>query len=315
MRFGETMRHDQCESENQFAHARTGTLLFRSARVEIRRGGITPADRSRWGTEQNHASLPCVSFPMVPVLVEKEGMSPFIGAMNRASLFNQGQKFRVTSVGPTTTSSFRLYFSADLIAEAFNGRSGWTGDGARPFALSSTIIGHEIFIEHRKLQARMSMSTDAMQIEEHAVRILGMIAARLDTPTAPLSEDPRTRLAHEDAVRATERIISTRYGERLTLPTIARSACVAPTHLCRIYRSCTGITVHEYLNRYRLRRAVDLLLTTRMDTSEIAARCGFSSRAHFSDSLVRATGARPGTIRSLPDAIRTNMDARSGDFA
>ncbi len=305
-----TMQRDRGGSENPFPHSREGTVLFSSPRVEIRRGGITPADRTRWGKEQYHASPPCVSFPMVPVLVEKEGMSPFIGAMNRASLFNQGQHFRVTRVASPTTSSFRLYFAPDLIAESLTGRSAWTGDSARPFAVGSTIIGHETYLEHRKLQAGLGTSPDPMQIEEHALRILDMIFARLSTPAAPPMGSPRTRRAHEDAVRAAEQCMSIRYAERLTLATIARSACVAPTHLCRIYRACTGITVHEYLTRHRLRRGVDLLLTTRMDTSEIAARCGFSSRSHFSDSLSRVTGARPGTIRKDPRAIRTIMDAR-----
>jgi transcriptional regulator GlxA family with amidase domain len=57
-------------------------------------------------------------------------------------------------------------------------------------------------------------------------------------------------------------LISTRYSEPLTLTSIAKLARVHPTTANRAFRDILGISVMEYLTRFRLARAMHRLAET-----------------------------------------------------
>ncbi|MEQ8770090.1 MAG: AraC family transcriptional regulator [Phycisphaerales bacterium] len=277
--------------------------MFDSDTVTVARGGLEPSD-PRWETDQVNDAPPCVSFPTRAVLVEKEGMDPFVASANRVSLFNHGQTFRLRRVGPHATRSVRFYFNPAAISDAFGPRAGWTDDPARPFPASSAIIGHTTFLAQRAVELSAAHNPDPLLMEELATRILHDAADAIDGGPRLPKTSSRTREAHREAVQAVEACIAQRFGERLTLSVIASAARCAPTHLCRIYRSHTGITIHQSLTRHRLRRALEMLSLPRYDSNAVADACGFSSRSHLSDAMFRGLGVRPSELRPAPRAAR-----------
>jgi AraC-like DNA-binding protein len=68
---------------------------------------------------------------------------------------------------------------------------------------------------------------------------------------------------------------------------------LSPSHLSRLFHQSTGLTFQEYVRRYRLERACELLTTTRQSITAIAFESGFQSVSQFHRSFKAVHGARP----------------------
>jgi AraC family transcriptional regulator len=80
----------------------------------------------------------------------------------------------------------------------------------------------------------------------------------------------------------------------LRLPEVSRAACFSPYHFHRIFRAVTGETVHSFVKRARLERAVQLMsYRPRESLTDIASACGFSSSSEFSRSFREHYGVPP----------------------
>lgn len=106
-----------------------------------------------------------------------------------------------------------------------------------------------------------------------------------------------TDLAKVDYVQRVNRAIDhvTRHlAEPLQLEDVARVACFSPYHFHRVFRAVTGETLHGFVKRVRLERAVYLLShEPGRSLTEIGLRCGFSSSSDFSRSFRQHYGLPP----------------------
>src|SRR5436853_7204404 len=66
------------------------------------------------------------------------------------------------------------------------------------------------------------------------------------------------------------------------LHAVAKQVGVSPFHLARRFRSETGLTLHQYLLRIRMERALARLVDGEAQLSRLAFDLGFSSHSHFS---------------------------------
>src|SRR5262249_5199271 len=64
---------------------------------------------------------------------------------------------------------------------------------------------------------------------------------------------------HADRVEAAKTYLAGRLGERVTLDEVARAAGASPFHLARVFQRRTGMPVHRYLTRLRLRASLERL--------------------------------------------------------
>ncbi|OUM99151.1 MAG: hypothetical protein BAA02_01620 [Paenibacillaceae bacterium ZCTH02-B3] len=76
----------------------------------------------------------------------------------------------------------------------------------------------------------------------------------------------------------------------LSLQLAAEHAGVSPSHLSKIFSQGTGITFIEYLTRTRIRKAMELLLTTRLKSYEVGYRVGYNDAHYFSSLFKKMTG-------------------------
>ena len=80
----------------------------------------------------------------------------------------------------------------------------------------------------------------------------------------------------------------------LSLAELAAVAGFSPFHFHRIFKSLVGEPLNVYLQRARLEKAANLLLSRPSDTLlDIALRCGFSSAATFSRAFKAHFGLAP----------------------
>jgi len=103
-------------------------------------------------------------------------------------------------------------------------------------------------------------------------------------------------IAHE--LLAVRRHIESRYAEKITLPQLARIACVSPAHLCVQFRKKFGCSPVGYLLNVRLSQAAYLLQDRNLRVREVAYRVGIGDVYYFSKIFKRRYGKSPREMRS-----------------
>jgi AraC-like DNA-binding protein len=83
----------------------------------------------------------------------------------------------------------------------------------------------------------------------------------------------------------------------LGVPDIARAAGVSHTHLTRLFRQDTGLTVVGYIRRRRMERARHLLIASTLAIPAIAATVGIPDLQAFNKICRRELGASPRAVR------------------
>lgn len=79
----------------------------------------------------------------------------------------------------------------------------------------------------------------------------------------------------------------------LSLKTLANEAKFSPIYFHKLFKASTGKTLHEYVEDQRIKKAINLLVSTDMTLTQIAYECGFSSQAYFSYVFKKKTGQTP----------------------
>jgi AraC-like DNA-binding protein len=78
---------------------------------------------------------------------------------------------------------------------------------------------------------------------------------------------------------------------------IARATHLNPNYAMTLFRETVGTTLGKYLTRCRIAEAQRLLLTTSMNTAEIAHAAGFGSQSNFYSHFTRDCGLSPSAYR------------------
>ena len=93
--------------------------------------------------------------------------------------------------------------------------------------------------------------------------------------------------------------IASHYSEPgLTVRTISRVLDLSEGHLSRLFREKTGYTMKNYLTRYRIGVAEDLLRDSRSRVYEAAKLVGYQDVAYFSNTFKRIVGVSPTVFRN-----------------
>jgi AraC family transcriptional regulator len=104
-------------------------------------------------------------------------------------------------------------------------------------------------------------------------------------------------LANLDYVERVNRAIdhvTQNIAEPLKLEEVAKVACFSPYHFHRIFRAVVGETLHDFVKRVRLERALYLISRgNRQSLTEVALACGFNSSSDFSRSFRKRFGVSP----------------------
>lgn len=86
-------------------------------------------------------------------------------------------------------------------------------------------------------------------------------------------------------------------SDELSLHAVAAAVGWSPSHLSAVFSRENGMTFVEYITRQRVERAMTLLRTTTLSTSEIAHQVGYSTPRYFYAVFKKATGLSPGEYR------------------
>lgn len=103
---------------------------------------------------------------------------------------------------------------------------------------------------------------------------------------------------HNETVKRCIAYMERNLQRRITLSEIASEVHLHPNYLCKLFRSYTGVTVFEYLNRIRIEKAAVVLRSEDITIGQAASECGFESLSFFTRKFKAVMGDTPKHYRS-----------------
>lgn len=158
------------------------------------------------------------------------------------------------------------------------------------------ITEHGGFIESSfKYLLKYGLSRDP----EHSRRNIYMLCALfsyLSDQTAASIPENSELINTSSYSPATIRIltyIESNYMNHIYLDDIAEHIEYNRNYMCSLFKSDTGITIVDYLNFVRIRKACEYILYSDIDLSKICYRVGFPNLSHFHRTFKKFVGMTP----------------------
>lgn len=107
---------------------------------------------------------------------------------------------------------------------------------------------------------------------------------------------PAAARAHPIVRRAVE-YIADHFDQPLSIRLLADELDISPTYFSALFSKCMGVGFHEYLTRFRMGEARQLLTATRHPINQIAVTVGYADQSSFTKAFKRVTGLTPHQLR------------------
>lgn len=101
-----------------------------------------------------------------------------------------------------------------------------------------------------------------------------------------------------DRIKMAMQHIYDHYAEKITLEQLARQAGLSPFHFTRQFKTLTHQTPVNFLNRFRIERATELLKDPDRKILDVALDVGFSHLSYFNKTFRRFQGCTPSEFRA-----------------
>jgi len=145
---------------------------------------------------------------------------------------------------------------------------------------------------------------DAMQLLRSARPCrLALAFNRLERILLMLDEINPLRGHHQLDIRVRQALdyVARYYQSELNIDMIARHVCLSPSRFAHLFRSQVNLSPMQYVERYRLERAAEKLLSTSHSIEYIAHESGFVNAFHFSARFRRHFNQAPSKYRISPN--------------
>ncbi len=255
-------------------------------------------------------------FPRAGVFVRHRagGEERDVGDPNHVVFFNPDEPYRSSHPGATGP----LGDDCDVVTirpEALAGiirawDPGVDQHRGRIFTFGSHLTGPRTALLQRLVfhsLGKPQADADAAAVEEAVLGLVGRVLgeayeARGGGGAMRIRPDSDSARQHRDWAEHVQRILASEFRRGPSLAEVADAVGCSPFHLCRIFKKETGLSIHQYLNRIRLRASLDGVLDSRgggANLADLAAALGYSSHSHFTDAFRREFGVTPTVVRRV----------------
>lgn len=101
-----------------------------------------------------------------------------------------------------------------------------------------------------------------------------------------------------DYIKSTLEFMNRNYNQKIRISDIAHYCSISPSQLSRDFKKYTGMSLHHYLLKVRVKVAKSLLVKDNtIPLDKIASLCGFTDASHLYKKIKEATGLSPGKFR------------------
>ena len=137
--------------------------------------------------------------------------------------------------------------------------------------------------------ADTNLSSDELMLQSLILRLIHTITE--DSNRLKIRE--HTKNSNYKTVEKVVSYIQNNLTFDLSLEKTADYAGFSPIHFHNLFKASTGKTLREYVEEQRIKKAVNMLLSTDKTLTEIAHECGFSSQSYFSYAFKRRMKTTP----------------------
>lgn len=192
-----------------------------------------------------------------------------------------GRQKRIQQVG----RAFREYFANGTVYAPREIKESYVR-----FLWSILNVGKEIDIEPLKAVGQQELLEDIMSAVtyDELEEILAGVTARI--PVEGERDD-------NYLIQRTKSLIHEFYRQGITLDEIAGQLKITPEYLGMQFHRETGSNFSSYMKKYRVKKAKELLIGSRMKLYEIASAVGYSDPKYFSRVFKEVTGELPAEYR------------------
>ena len=99
--------------------------------------------------------------------------------------------------------------------------------------------------------------------------------------------------------RRLEEYIQAHLAQNITLSDMASVSNLSTSHLTRLFKQTTGISLYQYVICCRIDRAKQLLKREQLTIADIATRVGFADQSHLTHHFKRQVGVTPKVFRQI----------------
>lgn len=169
------------------------------------------------------------------------------------------------------------------------------------------------FGSREKLLSILAETAELCQLKEdrndllvrgNLYRICSYLIELIGDPSEPEREKNKEMIKVANIEKALEMIYYD-YASALTLEDAATVTGYGKSNFCKIFKSITGDTFHNVLNRQRVESACSLLAETDLSISQIAVQVGFEEAKAFCRVFKSVTSQTPGQYRKAKVTLRS----------
>lgn len=239
------------------------------------------------GDREEYASLHEIALVRRGLFVRRRGNEHDLLDPTRAMVLSPGDSYVIDHPRQGGDRCTVLLLADGYLREAAEAVGLASADHAnRPVGPSVLQVGPQARLAHRLLLNAMA-GGDGMLISERLLALLGLILQpHFFAAVAP--SVAHRRLAHDAAT-----LLAANSTGNITIDDVAGQLGVSVFHLCRVFRSVMGVTLHRQLTALRLAAALERLKDYENRLIDLALELGFSSHSHFTHAFRVEYGKTP----------------------
>jgi AraC family transcriptional regulator len=226
--------------------------------------------------------------------VESEDQTAIADA-NVFLYLNASSSVRTRHFSGSGDAGHTLVLRPDLLWDA----AGASSDPLRPFARLQAPSSPRAFLLKQVLLEHVvrPSSVEDIAVEEIALTFAEEAFPRTPGRVSASNHGGGTAKVHREWVESVKAFVGRRLADPIRLDDIAAEVHVSAFHLCRVFKASTQLSIHQYLNRLRLRAALERVVDPSVNLMTLALDLGFSSHSHFSFAFRREHGMSPTLFR------------------
>ena len=251
----------------------------------------------------------CFVFPRRAVWIEQDGHPAFVADANVVPLYNPSRPYRRRAIGGQPDSTDWFGVAPGLLREMVAALEPHLQDADDVlFRRTHVAAPAGLYLAQRLVFDRLRTGAcDALYVEEQGIALLADVLQRVHGGPFPSLNQ---RAAHRALAEDARALVAMAVDRPLRLSTLARTLCVSPFHLSRVFKASVGVSIQQYRSQLRLRRSLELLAGGDRDVLDIAVALGYSSHSHFTRAFRASYGMVPSQYRTVRRKRGQGMPAK-----
>lgn len=191
----------------------------------------------------------------------------------------------------------------NLIRDPFANGQSELQDGIRKVFKGETVLIPDVRIPLENFWEWYKTRSHVYDIEAIYTDILNFPVAGADGKMAYMVAiffTSRIYQGKSEVAKARE-YIENNWREDFNIDSIAKAACISPSHLVRLFKKQTGMTPYSYYQEIKVARLKEALRDKNLSVSQAFLSCGFECPGNFARFFKEQVGMTPSQYRKIMD--------------